>query len=55
MITTRAQEVYLKEIDNYMRGWSLPLKDKTLKNDLVDVESINFPKDLEESNDLGIE
>jgi hypothetical protein len=29
-----------------MRGWEAPLKDKTLNNDMVDVEAINMPSDI---------
>lgn len=38
-----------------MRGWSIPLKDKTLKNDVVDVEPINFPTYIQNYKDTGVD
>jgi len=46
MLATRSQSNYLDEINKVMRGWATPLNDKTFKNDLVDVEAINFPSYL---------
>ena len=54
MLATRSQNVYLEDIFKSMRSWAIPLKDKTLKNDLVDVEAINFPEHLKEYSDLAV-
>jgi len=43
MIVTHTQDVNLSTIYKCMRGWATPLQDKTLKNELVDVEAVNFP------------
>ena len=55
MLATRTQNVYLGEIWRCMRGWALPLVDKTLKNDLVDVEAINFPSSIKNFKDPGVD
>ena len=38
-----------------MRGWATPLKDKTLKNDLVDTEAINVPNYIQTYKEPGID
>ena len=35
MICTRSQNEYFENIENKMRGWAKPLKDKALQNELV--------------------
>jgi hypothetical protein len=34
---------YMPEIQEKLRGWQAPLKDKVLNNELADVEAINVP------------
>ena len=53
MLVTRTQNVYLEEILRCMRGWAIPLVDKTLNNDLVDVEAINVPIYIKNYKDPG--
>ena len=55
MIVTRTQDVYLKDIYRCMRGWATPLKDKTMKNELVDVEPINVPSYIKNYKEPGID
>jgi hypothetical protein len=55
MIATRTQDVYVKDIYRCMRGWPTPLKDKTMKNELVDVEPINFPSYIKNYKEPGID
>ena len=55
MIATRTQDVNLKDIYRCMRGWATPLKDKTMKNELVDVEAINVPSYIKNYKEPGID
>lgn len=43
MIATRSQNLFPPEFIKISGGWPIPLRDKTMNNDLVDVEAVNFP------------
>jgi len=55
MIATRSQDCQLNDIYKCMRGWATPLKDKTMKNELVDVEAINFPSFIKNYKEPGLD
>ena len=43
----------MDEIITRLRGWQIPLKDKALNNELVDVEAINVPDSINNHQDPG--
>ena len=43
MICTRTQDVFMEGIEDKMRGWARPLRDKALNNQLVHMLPINLP------------
>jgi hypothetical protein len=55
MIATRTQDVNLATIYGKMRGWATPLQDKTMKNELVDVEPINYPSYIKNYKEPGFD
>jgi len=55
MICTRTQDVYMEEIENKMRGWAKPLKDKALNNELVHMLTINIPDFVRYYKEPGVD
>lgn len=55
MICTRTQNVYIEEIENKMRGWAKPLKDKAVHNQLVHMLTINIPDFVKYYKEPGVD